>query len=132
LRAHVDLELAPGDAVDLAKVAAMRDDDPEFPDDTPPAIKVTDLTKVYSIRRGSFKTEPLVAVDAINFEVRRGTTLALVGESGSGKTTAAKMILGLETPTSGDIQIEGTSTSGLSNREVFALRRKMQPVFQDP
>src|SRR5690606_16314169 len=81
---------------------------------------------------GSFKTEPLVAVNAINFEVKRGTTLALVGESGSGKTTAAKMILGLETPTSGDIQIEGTSTSGLSNREVFALRRKMQPVFQDP
>lgn len=132
IRANVDLDLAPGDAVDLVAVAAKRDDDPEFPDNTPPAMKVTDLTKVYSIRRGSFKTEPLVAVNAINFEVKRGTTLALVGESGSGKTTAARMILGLETPTSGDIQIEGTSTSGLSNRELFALRRKMQPVFQDP
>ena len=132
IRANVDLELAPGDAVDLVAVAAKRDDDPEFPDNTPPAMKVTDLTKVYSIRRGSFKTEPLVAVNAINFEVKRGTTLALVGESGSGKTTAARMILGLETPTSGDIQIEGTSTSGLSNRELFELRRKMQPVFQDP
>lgn len=132
IRANVDLDLAPGDAVDLVAVAAKRDDDPEFPDNTPPAMKVTDLTKVYSIRRGSFKTEPLVAVNAINFEVKRGTTLALVGESGSGKTTAARMILGLETPTSGDIQIEGTSTSGLSNRELFELRRKMQPVFQDP
>lgn len=132
IRANVDLELAPGDAVDLVAVAAKRDDDPEFPDDTPPAIKVTDLTKVYSIRRGSFKTEPLVAVDAINFEVKRGTTLALVGESGSGKTTAAKMILGLEAPTSGDIQVDGISTSSLSHKEIFALRRKMQPVFQDP
>jgi peptide/nickel transport system ATP-binding protein len=132
LRAHVEMELAPGDAVDLAQVAAMRDDDPEFPDDTPPAIKVADLTKVYSIRRGSFKAEPLVAVNAINFEVKRGTTLALVGESGSGKTTAARMILGLETPTSGDISVMGTSTASLSNKELFALRRQMQPVFQDP
>ncbi len=132
IRSHdAVLEVEPG-AVDLLKVAALRDDDPEFPVDTPPAIKVTDLTKVYSIRKGSFKSEPLVAVDAINFEVKRGTTLALVGESGSGKTTAAKMILGLETPTSGDIEVGGLSTAGMNHRQLFDLRRTMQPVFQDP
>lgn len=124
--------LATGDAVDLLDVAAKRDDDPEFAAGTAPAIKVTDLTKVYKIRRGSFKTEPLVAVDNISFEVKRGTTLALVGESGSGKTTAARMILGLETPTSGDINVMGTSVANLNHADSFALRRKMQPVFQDP
>jgi len=129
--ADAPLAVEPG-AVDLAKVAALRDEDPHFPSSTPPAIKVTNLTKVYSIRKGSFRSEPLVAVDAINFEVKRGTTLALVGESGSGKTTAAKMILGLETPTSGDIAVGGQSTTGMNHRQLFDLRRAMQPVFQDP
>lgn len=97
-----------------------------------PAIEVTDLTKIYSIRRGSFKSEPLTAVDQISFQVKRGTTLALVGESGSGKTTAAKMILGLEKPTSGEIAVMGTPMSGLGRKGMFDLRRQMQPVFQDP
>jgi peptide/nickel transport system ATP-binding protein len=124
--------LASGDGVDLLDVAAKRDDNPVVAPDEPPIIKVTDLTKVYTIRRGNFKTEPLVAVDAINFEVTRGTTLALVGESGSGKTTAAKMILGIEEPTSGEISVAGTAVTKLSAAAAFDLRRKMQPVFQDP
>ncbi len=118
--------------VDLVTVAAKRDDNPELKPGEGPVIKVTDLTKIYSIRRGSFRTEPLVAVDNVSFEVMRGTTLALVGESGSGKTTVAKMILGIETPTSGEIEVGGKSISKLSSREAFALRRTMQPVFQDP
>jgi len=121
-----------GDAVDLLEVAAMRDDNPEVPADAPPAMKVTDLTKVFSIRRGNFKAEPLIAVNAINFEVTRGTTLALVGESGSGKTTAARMILGIEQPTSGEISIMGDNVATMNDAATFALRRKMQPVFQDP
>lgn len=98
----------------------------------PPAVVVTDLVKEYKIRRGGFRSEPFRAVDGVSFEIPRGKTLALVGESGSGKSTIAKMVLGLEEPTSGSITIDGVRTDALSGREFFALRRRMQPVFQDP
>ena len=97
-----------------------------------PTVRVTDLTKDYKIRQGGFRSEPFRAVDAVSFEIPRGKTLALVGESGSGKSTVAKMLLKLEEPTSGSIEIDGTDVAKLSNREAFALRRRMQPVFQDP
>jgi peptide/nickel transport system ATP-binding protein len=58
--------------------------------------------------------------------------MALVGESGSGKSTAAKMLLGLERLTSGSILVNGEEVSSKSRRELFDLRRQMQPVFQDP
>jgi peptide/nickel transport system ATP-binding protein len=96
------------------------------------AIVVEGLTKVYSIRGRGFKTEPFMAVDDVSFRIARGTTMALVGESGSGKSTVAKMLLGLEKPTSGQIVIDGSETSSLSRKALFDLRRRMQPVFQDP
>ncbi|GIG53598.1 ABC transporter ATP-binding protein [Demequina activiva] len=95
-------------------------------------VKVEDLTKVFSIRRGGFKSEDLTAVDNVSFEVHKGTTMALVGESGSGKTTVARMILGLETPTSGEITVGGTRLDKAQGKELFDVRRRMQPVFQDP
>ncbi len=97
-----------------------------------PTVRVTDLVKDYKIRQGGFRSEPFRAVDAVSFEIPRGKTLALVGESGSGKSTVAKMVLKLEEPTSGSIEIDGTDIAKLSNRDAFALRRRMQPVFQDP
>jgi len=68
----------------------------------------------------------------VSFEIPRGKTLALVGESGSGKSTVAKMVLKLENPTAGTIEIAGEDVSALSPAQSFALRRRMQPVFQDP
>ncbi len=121
-----------GIAVDVARLAAKREEDAAANADAPAAIEVSGLTKVYSIRRGNFRSEPLTAVDHIDFRVKKGTTLALVGESGSGKTTAAKMILGLEKPTSGEITLMGTPMSGLSRKGLFDLRSRMQVVFQDP
>jgi peptide/nickel transport system ATP-binding protein len=97
-----------------------------------PAIAVSGLTKVYPVRGGGLRSSSLTAVDGVSFAVPRGTTTALVGESGSGKSTVAKLILRLEEPTSGGIAIDGQDTGGLDAREVFALRRRMQPVFQDP
>jgi peptide/nickel transport system ATP-binding protein len=117
---------------DVARLAAKREEEAAALADAPAAIEVTDLTKIYSIRRGNFRSEPLTAVDHISFKVKKGTTLALVGESGSGKTTAAKMILGLEKPTSGEISLMGTHMSGLSRKGLFELRSRMQVVFQDP
>jgi len=98
----------------------------------PIAVSVKDLRKTYSIRRGAFKSEPLHAVDGISFDIHKGTTLALVGESGSGKSTAARLILGLEPPTSGAVVIGDTPMTGVSARDLFKLRRQMQVVFQDP
>jgi peptide/nickel transport system ATP-binding protein len=121
------------EAVDVARLAVKRrEDEVEAVSAARAVVEVRDLTKIYAIRRGSFRSEPLVAVDHISFDINRGTTLALVGESGSGKTTAAKMILGLETPTSGEITVGGTQLAGASNKALFALRSHMQPVFQDP
>lgn len=100
--------------------------------DIPPAVRVTDLTKDYRIRQGGFRSEPFRAVDAVSFEIPKGKTLALVGESGSGKSTVAKMVLKLEAPTSGAIEVDGKDVANISRADVFALRRRMQPVFQDP
>ncbi|MFE4951254.1 dipeptide ABC transporter ATP-binding protein [Leifsonia sp. NPDC056665] len=97
-----------------------------------PAIAVSGLTKVYRVRSGGLRSTALTAVDGVSFTVPRGTTTALVGESGSGKSTVAKLILRLEEPTSGRVAIDGQDTGALNVREVFALRRRMQPVFQDP
>ncbi|MBD7956790.1 ABC transporter ATP-binding protein [Microbacterium sp. Sa4CUA7] len=96
------------------------------------AVVVTDLVKEYKIRQGSFRSERFRAVDGVSFQIPRGRTMALVGESGSGKSTIAKMVLGLEPATSGSILIDGMDVGRLSGREAFALRRRMQPVFQDP
>lgn len=100
--------------------------------DIPPTVRVAGLTKDYKIRQGNFRSEAFRAVDDVSFEIPRGKTLALVGESGSGKSTVAKMVLKLEQPTSGTIEIDGQDVSNLSNAQAFGLRRRMQPVFQDP
>ncbi len=100
--------------------------------DAPATVKVTDLVKEYKIRQGGFRSEQFRAVDGVSFEIPRGKTLALVGESGSGKSTIAKMVLKLEEPTSGSIEVDGVNTGKLSAKDTFALRRRMQPVFQDP
>ena len=100
--------------------------------DIPPTVRVEGLTKDYKIRQGNFRSEAFRAVDDVTFEIPRGKTLALVGESGSGKSTVAKMVLKLEEPTSGTIEIDGKDVSALSNAQAFGLRRRMQPVFQDP
>ncbi|MEV7609554.1 ABC transporter ATP-binding protein [Microbacterium sp. NPDC089320] len=98
----------------------------------PPTVRVAGLTKDYRIRQGNFRSEAFRAVDDVSFEIPRGKTLALVGESGSGKSTVAKMVLKLEEPTSGTIEIDGQDVSRLSSAQAFGLRRRMQPVFQDP
>ncbi|MHC2184522.1 peptide/nickel transport system ATP-binding protein [Rathayibacter agropyri] len=97
-----------------------------------PMIEVDGLTKVFKIRRGGLKAEDFTAVDSVSFSIPKGTTTALVGESGSGKSTIARLVLGLETATSGAISIAGRRTEKLKGREMLALRRSMQPVFQDP
>lgn len=73
-----------------------------------------------------------LAVDSVSFSVEEGETLGIVGESGSGKTTLARMILGLIPPTSGTIRVADIDIAHATSTEMRALRRQMQPVFQDP
>ncbi len=71
-------------------------------------------------------------VDDVSFAVRRGETLGLVGESGSGKSTVARMLLRLVEPTAGEMRYGGRNLLAAGPREMRAMRRSMQIVFQDP
>lgn len=91
-------------------------------------LEARGLRKEYGGRGGTF-----VAVDEMSFSLRRGQTLAIVGESGSGKSTTASMVLGLETPTQGQILLDGNDVTHLRRRsQQLAFRRRIQPVFQNP
>ena len=114
---------------DLTAVAAKRENRVAQADTV---IALNNVTKTYSIRGSGFKSTPFTAVNEVSFEIKRGTTMALVGESGSGKSTVAKMVLGLEKITSGEVLIDGANVATMGRKELFGLRGRMQPVFQDP
>ena len=95
-------------------------------------LRVEHLTKVFKVRGPIGEDNTLTAVDDVSFGIRKGTTTALVGESGSGKSTVANIILNLIDPTSGKVFHDGVDLSTLGPKELFALRRIMQPVFQNP
>jgi peptide/nickel transport system ATP-binding protein len=99
-------------------------------------LEVSHLTKRYAVRRrswlGGAKAGEHLAVDDVSFAVAAGECLGLVGESGCGKTTTARMILRSVAPDAGEIFFRGQDVRALSGRELFAYRRKVQFVFQDP
>ena len=97
-------------------------------------LGVEGLVKHYPLRAGllSKRSGAVRAVDGVSFEIRRGETLALVGESGSGKSSVGRTILRLQQPTAGTVRFEGQDIFALDRRELRALRRRMQIIFQDP
>jgi peptide/nickel transport system ATP-binding protein len=99
---------------------------------TPDLISIENVSKVYKIRQGGFKTTELRAVDDVSFSIPKGTTTALVGESGSGKSTVAKLVLQLESITTGAIKFDGSDVASLKGSDLLKFRRRVQPVFQDP
>lgn len=100
---------------------------------TSPLVEVRDLTVDFQVRpQGGRRKGTLRAVDGVDFAVRRGETLAIVGESGSGKSTAVRAVLRLLPLSGGTIRLEGRDITTLRGRELRAVRRRMQMVFQDP
>ncbi len=90
-----------------------------------PLLEARDLTKTYAKNAAP-------VVDHVSFSIERGQTLGLVGESGSGKSTIARIVLGLLEPTFGSVTFDDHSITGVPQHKLRPLRRRMQPVFQDP
>jgi ABC-type glutathione transport system ATPase component len=97
-----------------------------------PVIRVEGLVKRYAGRRFARRAAGFVAVDAISFVISPGNTLALVGESGSGKSSVALCVACLERVTSGQIWFEGRDVAALREKELRAVRPRLQLIFQDP
>jgi oligopeptide/dipeptide ABC transporter ATP-binding protein len=100
-----------------------------------PFVEVRHLVKEYPVTAGAVlrrKVGSIKAVSDVTFSIARGETFGLVGESGCGKTTVGKCCVGLETPTSGEILIEGRDVTTLRRGEARRARANLQMVFQDP
>ena len=99
-----------------------------------PLLSVKGLIKHFPVKKGLLQRTvgQVHAIDGISFDIAPGETLGLVGESGCGKSTVGKAILGLVTPTAGEITLSGERIEQLSRREMRPHRRQMQVVFQDP
>jgi peptide/nickel transport system ATP-binding protein/oligopeptide transport system ATP-binding protein len=97
-------------------------------------VEVSHLVKYFPVRAGLLQrvVNHLKAVDDVNFVVKKGETLGLVGESGCGKTTVGRTMLRLIEPTSGTIRFDDKDVLSLKPRELKAVRRDMQIIFQDP
>lgn len=97
-------------------------------------LEVQQLKVYFPIRGGLFgrNTEPVRAVDGIQFSIEQGQTYGLVGESGSGKTTTGRTIIGLNAITSGDVIFQGRSLKQVVRGSKQDFRRNIQMIFQDP
>ena len=93
-------------------------------------LETRDVRKIYQVSAGAFRSKRnLIAVNGVNLRLAQGEVLGVVGESGCGKSTLARILLGLEQPTSGETRLAGRLMSTLDRREVT---RRIQPIFQDP
>jgi ABC-type oligopeptide transport system ATPase subunit len=99
----------------------------------PPILSGRRLVKSFAARRWFGGADDAKrAVDTVDLDVHEGETLAIVGESGSGKSTLARLLLGLTTPTSGEVTFGGRATRSFAAAAWAAFRKAVQPVFQDP
>ncbi|RZK96597.1 MAG: ABC transporter ATP-binding protein, partial [Methylobacterium sp.] len=120
---------APLDEYSRTVLALRHAPPPTAPSDPAPLLQVDGLSKCFRLQ-GSKKV--LQAVDRVTFEIGQGETLGLVGESGSGKTTVGRCLLRLTEPDGGTITFEGQDLTRASGKDLRALRRRVQIVFQDP
>ena len=105
-------------------------------DNNTPLLEVEHLHKEFptgsGFMGGKFSKKVVSAVNDLSFEIRAGETFGLVGESGCGKSTTGRAIMHLDPPTSGKVYFEGRDISKMNKKELKAMRREMQFIFQDP
>ncbi|MCA0970780.1 dipeptide ABC transporter ATP-binding protein [Halobacillus litoralis] len=100
-----------------------------------PLLEIKNLKKYFEIKGGGAlgrKKQTLKAVDDVSFEIYKGETLGLVGESGCGKSTLGRNILRLQDPTSGEVVYDQKNILDYTKKEMRALRKDMQIIYQDP
>ncbi len=90
-------------------------------------LETQGLKKYFKTPKGE-----LHAVDGVSFKLNEGETLGVVGESGCGKSTLGRVVLHLLEPTGGKIFFEGKDITDVKKKDLFALRKNMQMIFQDP
>src|SRR5229473_552944 len=103
--------------------------------DPGPLLEVRGLRMHFPVTEGMIARRhvgDVKAVDGVDLTIRRGETLGLVGESGCGKTTMGRCILRLEKPTAGAILYDGIDIATAERKDLLALRRRIQVIFQDP
>jgi len=96
-----------------------------------PILEAENLVKNYRVRT-SRGPGTLTAVNDVTLRIEAGTSYGIVGESGCGKSTTAKMLLNLESPSSGTVRFEGKDLSTVNARGMREVRRDLQVIFQDP
>jgi peptide/nickel transport system ATP-binding protein len=101
---------------------------------TAPLLQVEDLVRDYTLPRDKLLQSPgkVHALQGVSFTITAGRSLGIVGESGSGKSTLARLVMALDTPTSGSVRLLGRDLHALPREELRRARRDFQMVFQDP
>lgn len=97
-----------------------------------PLLRLRGLCRSYPASARLIERRRVAALDGVDLDLAAGETLAVVGASGSGKTTLARLVLGLDRPDAGAVEIGGRSWRGARGAALADMRRQVQAVFQDP
>ena len=99
-----------------------------------PLLRVENLVREYALPRERLLQAPgkVHALNGVSFTIEAGRSLGIVGESGSGKSTLARLVMALDKPTSGRVELLGRDLHTLPREALRRARRDFQMVFQDP